>query len=306
MAISSNGMPTKTQIAAVINKIIQRQDKPITLGGIQKELSGTYKVKPEMLAEILAGQVRIKAVYQWPDLRNRKRFWIYDLEMYAQRLVLEILSKQALTRTELQNTLKRQLFGCPLKRVIELRKKILTRFLRQKRLFMHPPVSHQKLARFGVGLPALAPYFKKVKEEFNTVCQKLAKAGIPQNEILLAVKEVFNLIPSGPSVDMETNIDSTDTAATISGPVCKAILEKIVEIEPAAKQQVLVSIPALRTALDFSKILFDRAILQLAEQEKVFLHRHVYPFQMTDAERLNLVADEHGNYYMGIVLRSSM
>jgi hypothetical protein len=304
MAISSNGMPTKTQITAVINKIIQRQDKPITLEGIQKELSGSYQVKPEMLAEILAGQVRINAVYQWPDLRNKKRFWIYELELYAQQLVLEILSKQALTHTELQNVLKRQLFGCPLKRAIELRKKILIRLLRQKRLFMHPPMGRQRLARFGVALPALGLYFKKVKEEFNTVCQKLAKAGIPLHEILLTVKEVFNLTPSGLSVDIVSNIDSTDTVATISGPVCKAILEKIVEIEPAAKQQVLVSIPVLRTALNFSKIIFDRAILQLAEQEKIFLHRHVYPFQMTDAERLNMVADEHGNYYMGVVLRN--
>jgi hypothetical protein len=32
--------------------------------------------------------------------------------------------------------------------------------------------------------------------------------------------------------------------------------------------------------------------------------RHVYPSQMPDGERCNMVTDGHGNYYMGVVLRN--
>ena len=40
--------------------------------------------------------------------------------------------------------------------------------------------------------------------------------------------------------------------------------------------------------------------LELAEQGKVWLHRHAYPAQ---AKKEDVVKDDKGNYYMGIVLR---
>ncbi len=81
------------------------------------------------------------------------------------------------------------------------------------------------------------------------------------------------------------------------------ILKKVIEIEPAAKQEVLVSIPDLRRALDLPKDLFDKAIIDLEQKEKIFLHRHVYPARMTDEEREQMVTDGNSKYYLGIVLR---
>jgi hypothetical protein len=304
MLRSYKGNPTQAETASVIKRIVQRQAKPVTLEGIHKELPGLYKMKAELLAPILDEQVRMKAIHEWPVWKNKKRFWIYELKLYAQRSVLEILSEQPLTRNQLQNALKSRLFGCSAYRVFELMKKILVRLLEQKCLYEHPPTGRRRLSRFGIRPPALEPYFQKVKEDFRHVCQKLNKAGIPRNQVLEIVNEIFYLPDPGSDDTAGSKIDYADVAGTIPSDVFKEILSKIVEIEPAARQQVLVPIQTLRTGLNLSKIIFDRAILQLAEKGEIFLHRHVYPSQTTDGERCNMVTDGHGNYYMGVVLRN--
>ena len=78
------------------------------------------------------------------------------------------------------------------------------------------------------------------------------------------------------------------------------MLEKMVEIEPAARQQALVSIRELRASMHLPPEIFDRAILDLANQGKIWLHRHAYPAQ---AEQEEVVKDEEGHCYMGMVLR---
>ncbi len=297
-------MPAKEEIAAVINKIIKRQDKPATLHTIQRNLPGPYRVTAKILADIMAEQVKMKAIYQWPESRNKKRFWIYELEMYAQRMILEVLSNQNLTCTELQNALAGRLFGCSLKSVIELRKNLLKRLLKQKRIFMHPPAGRQRLERFGIQPPSVEPYFGKIRAEFEAVCEKLTGAGVPRDQIFETANKILSIRLPRLSIDTSSKTESAQVAAEIYHDVHEAILAKITEIEPAAQRQVLIPISKLRKALDLTKIIFDQAILQLAERGKIFLHRHVYPTQMNDAERRIMVTDGQGNYYIGIVLRN--
>ena len=304
MSRLSKGIPTQAETASVIKRIIQRQAKPVTLEGLQKELPGPYKLETEVLSPILDEQVRLQVIHEWPVLKNKKRFWIYDLELYAQQSIFEVLADQPLTRNQLQRALKRRLFGCSDNRVTAIQKRILVRLLAQKRLYEHPPTGRRRLSRLGVRPPDLAPYFKKVKENFRHICQKLSKAGIPHNQMLEIVNQIFYLPDPVPDDTARSKNNCPDGTGAIPGNVFKNILSKIVEIEPVAGQQVLVPIQTLRAALNISKTVFDRAILQLAQKGEIFLHRHVYPSQMTDGERSDLVKDGHGNYYMGVVLRN--
>ena len=77
----------------------------------------------------------------------------------------------------------------------------------------------------------------------------------------------------------------------------------MLKIVPSAAKQAPVWLPDLRNALDLSKDTFDRAVLILAKQGKVFLNKHAHPAQMTDTEKETMIADGQGNYYVVVVLR---
>jgi hypothetical protein len=53
------------------------------------------------------------------------------------------------------------------------------------------------------------------------------------------------------------------------------------------------------------KQLFDRAVLELARQGRLSLHRHDFPSSLSPAERDELVTDGAGAYYVGMALRQN-
>jgi hypothetical protein len=77
-------------------------------------------------------------------------------------------------------------------------------------------------------------------------------------------------------------------------------------LKPAAAQGALVYIPDLRRALlDIfpDKASFDRAILDLAELEKIQLQSHSLPAEMTEAEKTAMIDNGRGSYFMAIGIR---
>ena len=48
---------------------------------------------------------------------------------------------------------------------------------------------------------------------------------------------------------------------------------------------------------------FDTAVLRLADQDRIVLHRDDHPAGLTEAERDELVRDENGTYYISIARR---
>ena len=78
-------------------------------------------------------------------------------------------------------------------------------------------------------------------------------------------------------------------------------LLSVIRREPGAMNHHLISVRKLREKAGMGKAAFDKAVMNLARSEKIFLHRHVNPYHADNIEQL--VADGHGNFYMGIVLR---
>jgi hypothetical protein len=66
-----------------------------------------------------------------------------------------------------------------------------------------------------------------------------------------------------------------------------------------------VSIRELRRSAGLVKSAFDKVILSLALQGKVALHHHDFPSSLSPQEREELVRDEQGTYYVGIVPKES-
>ena len=80
----------------------------------------------------------------------------------------------------------------------------------------------------------------------------------------------------------------------------------MVEVVPAAVNGALVSLRDLRRSMDFQNVdksTFDQAVLRLADQGKVALHRHDFPVGLSPEDRAELVTDATGDFYVGIALR---
>lgn len=288
--------------AANILKIIQQAKAPLTAEKILLELADPSKIDIKRLRKILNEHIRAGAIHKWPP-KGKDRYWIQDPEEYGRKKFLEFLSGKRLSLSELENALRSILFDCSKTKAHELRKKFLKEFLKNQQVFEHPKTGRERMSKYSLTPPDPARYIKKVSDEFNNVCNKLKKYGVSRDRIFQAITHVLDPSekaalaikdpPRPPKPEVQPSQD-----------ISKMILDKVLEIQPAARQHALVSLRTVRAELDLPKEDFDEAILSLSKAEKIFLHRHVYPDRLDEEELDELVTDGRGNYYMGIVLRS--
>jgi hypothetical protein len=79
------------------------------------------------------------------------------------------------------------------------------------------------------------------------------------------------------------------------------LLRAITRLQPPGQRRALVSIRELRRSVVLAKSVFDGIVLSLAIQGRVALHHHDFPSSLSPEEREELVRDEQGIYYVGIV-----
>jgi hypothetical protein len=283
----------------VVLKVLQLANEPLTIEKVQRQLPGPFRVDRGELVNILEEQLGKGAVHPWPSRKSKKRFWTQAPTVYARDKVLDILSTKSLTRTELDDALKKSLFGCSKSAAEELRKRTLKDLLKERRLFEHLPVGRQRKSRFGLRPADPRSYLGKIRKEFEILCDRLKRVGIPPQALFHAATEMLKPGISKSETGVEFLISRPEAAP--ARDLQKEIVEKIVEIEPAARQQALVSIRELRGAMKLPHEIFDRAVLDLADEGRIWLHRHAYPAQAKSDE---VVIDTGGNHYMGLVLRS--
>jgi hypothetical protein len=114
---------------------------------------------------------------------------------------------------------------------------------------------------------------------------------------------------SGGATPAETTSATAGEARSAQAPVpdAQAILDGIVRLNPGASQGAMVSVRELRRSLRETfpdKDRFDRAVLELAREGRLDLHQHDYPASLGEEQRgEELIPDNRGNYYNGIVLR---
>ena len=75
------------------------------------------------------------------------------------------------------------------------------------------------------------------------------------------------------------------------------------QIEPGADNGALVAARNLRRAAKLDKHEFDRAVLELARNGRLTLHRHDFATSLSATERDELVSDGEGTFYVGMALR---
>jgi len=289
---------------AVIGKILQDSREPLSVSGINDKLPFSLRMDRRKLTELLHEQVRLGTMYEWLPKGSQKRYWTQSVEPYARAKIIGSLSERPHTRGQLQDALKRSLFGCSESRVAALSAKLLSALLKERLLFKHPPQGRQKAPRIAAAPPDPSLYLGKVEKEFRGVCKKLEGAGISPAQVLESLNRILRLPAEKSPSSQKASPSGLGGRGPEAAELERTILDKIFQIEPASRQMALVSIRELRSSLDLPKNVFDEAILDLSHRGKIFLHRHAFPAEMTREEQEHTVSDGHGNYYMGLVLRS--
>lgn len=163
----------------------------------------------------------------------------------------------------------------------------------------HP--RHGKVkTRYGLNPPDPGPYLSKAVQEIHLIHRLLSPFRLSLEAIHDALRRELGLEPgkSAPVAERPRTEETHREAEPL-------ILEGIHHLQPPGQRRALVSIRELRRSLNLGKRVFDEAVLSLALQGRVALHHHDFPTSLAQDERDELVRDDQGTYYVGIVPRDA-
>jgi hypothetical protein len=299
---SHQAVAVEPHLVEVLLKALHRAEEPITATKLREGLTGPYKVALETVENQLSELVTSGRAFSFQPYGSKApRYWPYDQEHYARQLVLKIVSRHPKTWSEVKKALR-----CPLKGFSDARQSKLQKdMLDSGELHKLPAFVGARASRFSNRPPEPSHY---IEHALAKIREKLAKFGIAASDVNNAAFDL--LAPRGESVADEP-ADGTQAVAKVESHVEddsleSRILERMVDTVPAAANGALVSLRELRRSMDFhsvEKTTFDQAVLHLADQGKVALHRHDFPAGLSAEDRAELVTDGTGDFYVGIAMR---
>jgi DNA-binding transcriptional ArsR family regulator len=205
----------------------------------------------------------------------------------ARRAILSALADGPLTAKDLASRIKNTLPGYQLRHLKE-------HIAHIEPILEHPGYGKEK-TRYGLEPPKARPYVGRAAREIRAVQKILAPFDVSLEGILEALRTELGLDPRPPADPKESKDGRPRADAE------HLLLEGIGRLQPLAQRRALVSIRELRRFLGISKEDFDRAVFSLARQGRVALHQHDFPASLGPAERDELLRDEQGIFYVGIV-----
>jgi len=215
-------------------------------------------------------------------------FCLSEPRKMALETTLNALAAGPLTETELIGLLRKRLPGYRAKDLKEL-------LSYSKRVYEYPKYGKVK-TKYGLEPPEPGPYLGKAMQEIVAVQRLLAHFQISLEAIHHALGRELGLEHATREPPRER-----PKGEIASHNAERFILEAITRVQPSGQRRALVSVRELRRSVSLPKNVFDRAVLSLALQGKVALHHHDFPSSLSQDERDELVRDQEGTYYVGIV-----
>jgi hypothetical protein len=302
-----------SDVVEVVVKAIQRAEDPLIPSKIRQGLTGPYRLPDERLRLLLDELTAQGRVHRFDPSRKggSPRYWTGDLEQYARQAMLRRLSVRPMTSSELKRALKATLRGLPDKRLDQIHGELQ----RDGAICELPKFPGARVYRFSTRGPDPRDY---VQDALQKIYKALAKAGVTRRQVDEAAQGL--LLAGTPFTEVSANLGGplATTGATgqarpltLSFPpddedLGQRILERMTLDSPAAANGALVSLSDLRRSMEFQdldKTAFDQAVLHLAGQGRVALHRHDFPASLSDEEKAEMVPDGRGGYYIGIAQR---
>ncbi|MCI0338101.1 MAG: hypothetical protein L0226_11020 [Acidobacteria bacterium] len=268
----------------VVLKALEQAAQPVTAKQLRDRLTGPFKMPRERLCQLLEEQVSSDRIYRYaPRGRSKQpRYWSRSLEEFAREMMLNLLAQRPRTQSELLRKLKSKLSGFDEERQIGL----LTRLLDENQVQTLPPFIGGRTTRYGTKPPDPRDYIE------DAIARLSKKLKLSPEEILDVMRTLNH--PQAKNLGAGQN------------DLSEKLLARMVQVKLAAAPGGLVPLNDLWRSLQnegWDKSSFDRTVLGLAEKYRVSLQRHNFPYVLSEQERAELVADERGNYYVGIELR---
>lgn len=273
--------------------VMQSVAEPVTASQLSKLLAPPHKLSEARLIPILDEFVRTSRLHGFAPktAKGKSRYWDRDIAEFGRVLMKAALNKKgALSKSDLRKAVKQltdDTFAAVFQQLVD-----------DQALFEHPPLPKKKATAFGMQPPAPAPYLKDLGLQLTKVVEQLAAARVPREELRGALVQLIE----GTGISLGAGaIPDAAPMTRDAGNVDLVTLMK--SIEPAADNGALVAARDLRRAANLGKSQFDDAVLGLARQGRLMLHRHDFASGLPVGERDELVTDGAGAYYVGMAIR---
>jgi hypothetical protein len=217
-------------------------------------------------------------------------FCLFEPRKTALETILNGLANGPLTEKELVAWVRKRLPGYQVRHLKE-------HVSYSKQVYEYPKYGKVK-TRYGLQPPEPSPYLSKALQDIIAVHKLLSPFHVSLEAIHEALGRELGMEPEEKAPSRER-----DQEVSAFRDVEPLILKGITRLQPPGQRRALVSIRELRRSVSLAKGVFDKAVLSLALQGKVALHHHDFPASLAPDERDELVRDELGTFYVGIVPR---
>jgi len=251
------------------------------------KIRGALKVPLELIHFALEELVGKGRVYVWQPGKSPS-YCLAEPRSAALDIIRNALARGPLTEKDLVNRVRKDLPGYQTKHFRE-------HVSSSQGIFEHPKYGKVK-TQYGLKPPEPGPYLTRAVQEVLSVHKLLAPFDIPLEAVHDALRRELGL-GRKPEPSTGKPLQGQETSREAEA----LILDGISRLQPPGQKRALVSIRELRRSLNLEKGVFDRAVLSLALRGNVALHHHDFPSSLNTAEREELVRDEQGTYYIGIV-----
>ena len=255
------------------------------------KIKASLKLPLEMVEAALNELVDTGKLYLWRPGKT-PYFCLSEPRKTALETILNALAAGPLTEKELLASVRKKLPGY---QGMDLKEHLSY----SKQVYEYPKYGKVKI-RYGLQPPEPGPYLGKTVQDITAIQSLLAPFRISLETIHDALGRELGLA-------RETGEPSkAPPKGEIASPDAEPLLLKaMTRLQPFGQRRALVSIRELRHSVGLAKGVFDRVVLSLALQGKVALHHHDFPSSLSPEERDELVRDEQGTYYVGIVPKES-
>lgn len=261
------------------------------LAATASKIKTSLKLPLDLVEPALNELVDSRRLYLWQPGRV-PYFCLSEPRKTALEATLDALAAGPLTKKELIGRVRKRLPGYQAKHLEE-------HLSDSKQVYEYPKYGKVK-TKYGLKPPEPEPYLGKAIQEIHAVQRLLAPYRVSMGAIHAALGRELGL-RGDTQVPPRDRPQAEETCREAEA----LILEGITRLQPPGQRRALVSIRELRRSVGLAKSDFDRVVLSLAVKGNVALHHHDFPSSLSPEEREELVRDEQGTYYVGIVPKES-
>ncbi len=322
-----------TDQAEAILQVFQTAAHPLTVPQAEKLYQGP-KLKKKQLAQIVESQLLMQGqLFKCSPAGKSPRYWAHDEEQMVRERIEEVLAvNESMTEKSLADTVSKALPKISSKVAIDG----YIQVMRQEGLLHEWPNESKNTRKSKNPKPnpkilSLQKYDPITAITFSAATLKALASALAKVELLGGSMEQFlqllrkrllplksEAFPQPETRNGERNYEpphhetkspfppNKPESALPPSEIEDLILKGMRDLDSAADQGASVLLRDLRRHMPAEyrrHETFDAAVIGLAEQERIVLHRHDQPSCLTDAERDELVRDEAGTFYISLAKR---